>query len=363
MEILDYLELVSIEGLGNITLKKLIEKFKTPRNIFESSFNEISSVANKSVAEAILKRNTNHRKFAEREYSKANKLGIKIIHINDNLYPELLKEIPDPPIVLYYLGDITRVKNCISIVGSRKYTSYGKSITLRLSKDLANEGLNIVSGMASGIDSFAHIGALSVNGLTTAVLGSGVDIIYPYENKKIYEYIKENGCIISELLIGTRPSKYTFPRRNRIIAGLSYGTIITEASEKSGALITVKYALDYNRIVFSVPTNITNQLGRGNNLLLKEGAYPLTEIEDIFKEIPFLKSSKVDRLDNNSIDLSEKEKLILKSIYKPTHIDELVSLTGIEYTELIELIFEMELKDLIINENGFITGKFIYKSS
>ncbi len=356
MEILDYLELTSINGLGNITLKKLIENFKTPRNIFEASFNEISSITNKNIAEAILKRDSSHRKFAEKEYLKAEKLGVKIIHINDNLYPDLLREIPDPPIVLYYFGDISKVKNCISIVGSRKYTSYGKSITLRFSKDLANEGLNVVSGMASGIDSFAHIGALSVNGLTTAVLGNGIDIIYPYENREIYKQIKEKGCILSEFPIGTKPSKYTFPRRNRIIAGLSYGTIITEASVKSGALITVKYALDYNRIIFSVPTNITNQLGRGNNLLLKEGAYPLTEVNDIFREIPFLKSSKINKLEDSNINLSEKEKLILKNLYKPTHIDELVSITELEYTELIELIVEMELKDLIINENGFITA-------
>jgi len=355
MEILDYLELTFIKGVGSKTLKILIDKFKSPKNIFDLSVSELSQYIPKKSAEIILNRDKIYRKLAEQELLKAERKSINIIHINHKDYPSLLKEIDEPPIVLYYLGDINITENSISIVGSRKYSSYGKFTTEKFSKELAEDGINIVSGMALGIDSIAHQSALKVKGKTTAVLGSGIDIIYPYENKRLYYQLKEEGCILSDFPIGTNPSKYTFPRRNRIIAGLSYGTIITEASEKSGALITANYSLEYNRLVFSVPTNINNPYGKGNNNLLKEGAFPLTDVEDIYREIGFLKSITK----NSKVELTDREKDILKYLSKPTHIDELSNYTGIGIDELIEILFEMEMKELIINENGLIISKTV----
>ena len=353
MDIIDYIELSLIKGIGNKTLKNLLEIFGSPKNIFSSSVDELSKHIPKNLAERILNRDKSVRKKAEGELLLAEKKKIKLIHINDELYPSLLKEIPEPPIILYYLGDIKIVDKSIAIVGSRKHSSYGKVITEKFSKELSECGINIVSGLASGIDGIAHKTALKSDGKTTAVLGNGIDIIYPYENRKLFDEIKEKGCIISEFPLGFKPSKFTFPQRNRIIAGLSYGIIITEAPEKSGALITANYGLEYNRIIFSVPTNITNPYGKGSNNLLKEGAFPITETEDIFRELPFLKLEKKEEVK----DLSPEEKRILENAYKPVHIDELALMTGMEIDELIEILFEMEMKDLILNENGLITAK------
>ena len=353
MEILDYLELSLIKGVGNKTLKTLLENLKSPKNIFSSTVSELSKFIPKKQAEIILKRDKSYRIKAERELKVIEKKNIKLTHINDRQYPSILKEIPDPPIILYYLGDITILDKNIAIVGSRRYSSYGKVITEKFSSELAENGINIVSGLALGIDSIAHKSALKVKGKTTAVLGNGIDIIYPYENKKLFEEIKEEGCIISEFPIGTTPSKYTFPQRNRVIAGLSYGVIITEAPEKSGALITASYGLEYNRIIFSIPTNITNPYGKGSNNLLKEGAFPLTDIEDIYKELTFLKLERKEQI----VNLSSVEKNILKNLSKPTHIDDLVLKTGLEMDKLIEILFEMEMKELISNENGLIIAK------
>lgn len=353
MEILDYIELTLIKGVGSKTLKNLLEIFHTPQNIFSSSVEELSRYIPESLAERILKRDKGYRLKAERELILAEKKKINLIHINDKFYPSLLKEIPEPPIVLYCLGNLKILDRSIAVVGSRKHSSYGRVITERFSKDLVENGINVVSGLALGIDSIAHKTALRNNGKTTAVLGNGIDIVYPYENRKLFYEIKENGCIISEFPLGTQPSKYTFPKRNRIIAGLSYGIIITEAPEKSGALITANYGLEYNRIIFAVPTNITNQYGKGSNNLLKEGAFPLTDIEDIFNELSYLKQN----IERETLDISEEERKILNFLSKPTHIDDLALKTGLEVDNLIEILFEMEMKDLVLNENGIITAK------
>ncbi len=357
MELVYYLEFSLLKGIGLKTKNKLLEVFSSPYNIFSLSYEEIESKFNKQVANSILHRDKALHKQAERELLEAEKKGIEIITLKDESYPELLKEIPDKPIVLYIKGNKELLnKPSISIVGSRKHSSYGKAITQKFSSELAKDGLNIISGMALGIDSIAHWSALNVDGYTTAVLGNGIDIIYPYENRKLYYELVENGCIISEFPLGTQPSKWSFPQRNRIIAGLSYGTIIAEASEKSGALITAKYCVDYNRLIFSVPANINNPYAKGNNLLLKEGAFPLTEKEDIYTELPFLRNKlSVSNIDN--VDLTEDEKLILKYLDNPLHIDRLLEYTKFDYEKLMELLIELELKDLISNENGIISLK------
>ncbi|WP_029520078.1 DNA-processing protein DprA [Persephonella sp. IF05-L8] len=351
MSIIDYIEFSFIKGVGNRTLKRIYEEFgnlstplKNPEILIERF--------GKSVYQLVKDRPLELRERAEKEYQLALKKGFNLVSLADEEYPQLLKEIPDPPVYIYYTGKLPDDKS-ISIVGSRKFSSYGKTITTKLAEQLVNDGICIISGLAAGIDSIAHYVAIKNGGHTVAVLGNGIDQIFPYENKKLYEKIIENGCLISEFPIGTKASKYTFPIRNRIIAGLSYGTVITEAAEKSGALITAKYANEYGRVVFSVPTNITNPYGRGNNILIKEGAIPLTEIEDIYEHIPYLNRNNFAE----NIQISEEEKKILNAMAEPVHIDTVVEKTGIPYDRLINLIFEMELKDLISNVDGMYIRK------
>ncbi|WP_297454843.1 DNA-processing protein DprA [Persephonella sp.] len=351
MSIIDYIEFSFIKGIGNRSIKRIYEEFGN-LSLPLSNPEVLIEKFGKSVYLTIKNRPLELREKAEKEYELALKKGFSLVSLADEKYPQLLKEIPDPPVYIYYKGKLPDDKS-ISIVGSRKFSSYGKTITTKFVEKLVNDGVCIISGLAAGIDSIAHSVTLENGGNTVAVLGNGIDQIFPYENKKLYEKILENGCLISEFPIGTKASKYTFPIRNRIIAGLSYGTIVTEAGEKSGALITAKYANEYGRIVFSVPTNITNPYGKGNNLLIKEGAIPLTEIEDIYEHIPYF--NKNNFVEN--IQLSEEEKKILNVMTEPIHIDTVVEKTGIPYGKLINLIFEMELKDLVSNVDGMYIRK------
>jgi DNA processing protein len=344
-----YIELSLIKGLGNKTIKNLLQFYGSPEEIFNQSFQNISSKFGTHIANLILKRDKKLKEKALKEIEKAQKLKVKIITINDENYPENLKEIPDPPAVLYAKGNLPVDKNSISFVGTRKYSSYGKYVAKKLINELSN--VNIVSGLAIGIDTIAHETALKNGNPTTAVLGCGIDIVYPYENYKLYKKIEEEGTILSEFPIGTKPSKYTFPQRNRIVAGLSYGTVVIEAPKKSGSLITAKLANEYGRIVFAVPTNINNPYGEGNNKLLKEGAYPLTNSKDIYSQIPYLEKRDIFNLELE-LEISDLEKKILELTYEPVHIDYLVQNTGIPLNEMMLVLFDLEMKDLIINENG-----------
>ena len=344
-----FIELSSIKGLGNKTIKSLLQVYKNPEAIFNQSFEELSSKFGTHIANLILKRDKSLREKSLKEIDKAEKLNVEILTLNDKNYPENLKEIPDPPPILYTKGNLPIDKNSISFVGTRKYSSYGKFVTRKIIGELDN--INIVSGLASGIDTIAHETALENGNSTTAVLGCGIDIVYPPENYKLYKRIEEEGTIISEFPIGTKPSKYTFPQRNRIVAGLSYGTVVVEAPKKSGSLITAKLANEYGRIVFAVPTNINNPYGEGNNKLLKEGAYPLTSSKDIYNQIPYLEKRKIYNLEIE-LEISDLEKKVLELTYEPVHIDYLVQNTGIPLHEIMLVLFDLEMKDLITNENG-----------
>lgn len=214
--------------------------------------------------------------------------NIKLIYFYDNRYPQKLKNIENFPVFIYVRGNIENLyEDNIAIVGSRKATYYGLDITRKIAKALADKNVNIVSGLALGIDKYAHLGALdSKIGKTIAVIGTGISDseIYPFENKRIFERILENnGTIVSEFKIGTKPEKYNFPLRNRIISGLSEKIIVVEAKEKSGSLITVDYALEQGKDVYAIPGNITSENSKGTNNLIKEGAYIFTRLEDIFK--------------------------------------------------------------------------------
>ena len=349
MSIIDYIEISFTKGIGNKLVKKLFENYGSISYILENP-EKIKDDFGEKLYYLIKDRDKNLRKKAEEEVKKAEDLGFKILCIEDDEYPDILKEIPDPPAYIYLSGDFPENIQFISVVGSRKHTVYGKSVTKNIVRSLVKNGIGVVSGLASGIDRIAHETALENNGFTIAVLGGGIDRIFPYENKDIYKKIRDKGLLLSEFPIGHKPSKFTFPIRNRIIAGLSLATVVIEASEKSGSLITASYANEYGRIVFSVPSNITNPYGKGTNNLIKEGAVPLTDIQDIYETIPYLKKNKADL----EYKPGKIESIILKLSSSPIHIDLLSEKSGIKVDDLLLILFDMEMKGIISIDNSMV---------
>jgi DNA processing protein len=283
---LHWVGLGRIDGLGARGALSLVKRFASPDAVYGASLTELEACGLSSrVARAI------HAQeglaVAEKELDGARRLGCQVVTLSSEAYPSLLKQISDPPLVLYVKGDSALLsRHAIAIVGSRRPSAYGSSVAHRLAGDLAQRGLVVVSGMARGIDSAAHRGALEAAGKTVAVLGSGIDVIYPRENKGLSERIVESGAMISEFPFGTHPAPENFPIRNRVISGLSLGTLIVEAAEYSGSLITARLALDQNREVFAVPGNITSAQSFGPNLLIKQGAKLVDQWLDVIEEFP-----------------------------------------------------------------------------
>ena len=248
-----WLALMSVEGVGDTLFGPLLERFGSPAAVFSASVHELAGVPkmSKKISQTILA--FNDWDGILRQIDGLNKAGIRIVTFLDESYPRHLLNVYDRPVLLYVAGHLHSDDISIAIVGSRHASTYGKYTTDRISRELALRGATIVSGMARGIDSCAHRGALAANGRTIAVLGSGLDVIYPPENKKLFEAIVEQGAVISEYPPGTQPLPFHFPARNRIISGMSYGVLVVEAGEKSGSLITAKLAMEQGREVFAIP--------------------------------------------------------------------------------------------------------------
>jgi DNA processing protein len=281
-----------IPGLGPKNLFKLINKYQSPEIIWNLKEKElIENRISQKVSRNIL--DDKYRKNLDKyiEYMKNN--HIELITIYDQHYPKKLKNIYDFPVILYVKGNKEILNDlCIGIIGCRDASKYGERISKEFAYTLSKHNINIISGLARGIDSFAHIGCMAANGKTIAVLGSGIDYIYPPENKIIYEeIIRKQGIIISEYIMGTKPLAGNFPARNRIISGISSGLIVVEAKEKSGTLITVDFALEQGKEIYVVPGNIDSPNSSGTNELIKQGAQIITSPEDILKSLNILKFS------------------------------------------------------------------------
>lgn len=272
-----------IENLETKYIKKILEKYNI-EEITRLSLKQLLTIVPENQAKQIL--NKKYRLDINKYVEYMEKNNIKIIPIDDEKYPEKLKKIEDAPLWLYAKGNIDILNGfSLAIIGCRKSTKYGEMIAERLAYTLSKMNINIISGLAKGIDSKAHIGAIKAKEKTIAVLGSGIDIIYPEENKGLAkEIIKNEGVIISEYIIGTKPFKDNFPKRNRIISGLSDGIIVVEAKEKSGSLITVEYGLEQGKEIFAVPGNLSNKNSVGTNKLIQEGAKLILEVADILEE-------------------------------------------------------------------------------
>lgn len=281
-----YIWLASIKQISTITKIEILKKYKNPINLFYKTKEELQIELEKNVVEELTK--TYYKINLDNSILKMKQYGINVITCEDEEYPVQLKQITDYPICLFCKGNsnILNNHNKIAIIGCREYSEYGKKIATQLSYELAQKGIIIVSGCAKGIDSFAHKGSLMAKGKTIAVLGNGLDYIYPIENKNLEKQIVENdGLLLSEYIIGTKPSKYTFPARNRIISGISDGILVVEAKEKSGTLITVDFALEQGKNVYAVPGNINCLNSIGTNELIKQGAKLVTSANDIIEEL------------------------------------------------------------------------------
>ncbi|MTI67460.1 MAG: DNA-protecting protein DprA [Firmicutes bacterium] len=353
--------LIWLSSLSKIGCKDMYNICNNIRNLSllwempVNDFKRIKCINNKLKEEILIKRNkTYFENFIERN----KKFNVNIITILDNTYPDLLKKISMPPKVLFIKGNlILKQKPTIGIVGSRKATEYGKFQSKKFAEELSKLGISIVSGMAKGIDTSAHIGALQGRGKTIAVLGSGVDIIYPKCNNKLYDKIVENGTILSEFPLGTQPIAKNFPKRNRIISGLSLGVLVIEAALRSGTLITVNYALDQGREVFSLPGNVNSINSKGTNKLIKDGAKLTTNIFDVIEEINALKEryNIATKKKINSNTLSKKELKVINCIINgPIQYDMISYNTGININELCSIIKILKLKGLIKETNGKI---------
>jgi DNA processing protein len=286
-EALHWLALRMVPGLGTVGTLRLLEKLKSPQAIFRASASELEA-AGLSPAQARNIASGCSFDDAVEQQQKRMSAGAQLISFHDPRYPQRLREIFDPPLLLYAIGKTELlVSHAIAIVGTRRPTPYGIAAAERLSADLANAGLSIVSGMAHGIDTAAHKAALAQNGQTIAVFGCGVDVLYPAGNRKLYDDIAQRGLLVSEFPMGAPAYPQNFPIRNRIVSGISLGVVIVEGAQHSGSSITAKLAMDQGREVFAVPGNITSKMSWGPNLLIKSGGAKLVqEWSDITNELP-----------------------------------------------------------------------------
>ncbi len=375
-EELYWLALRLVPGLGTRKAGLLIERFRTPQAIFRASRTELElSGLNGGVAQSVAS-GCSFEEAAEQQ-DKMREAGAVAITMGDSAYPELLRQVFDPPIVLFARGD-TALLNTLSlaVVGTRRPTAYGIAVSERMSADLARAGLTIVSGMARGIDTAAHRGTLGAQGKTVAVLGCGVDVVYPSENRKLAGEIASQGLIVSEFPMGSVAFPQNFPIRNRIVSGLAVGLLVVEGAQYSGSAITAKLALDQGRELFAVPGNITSKLSWGPNLLIKQGAKLVQDWNDVLVELPVevqrrLIQSGKERLLNQGVSLGsatsgasqasllvgpegEIGRRVLQSLKpdEPVHLDALVDGMDASASELIAALFELEMMGLVKQAPG-----------
>lgn len=343
-------------NIGNQNIQKIYSQVDDLRNIWymhRSEINSLNGISSK-IKETIIK--SRDEDYIKRVLYKLKEQNIDVITICDKDYPEHLKNIYDKPLVLYVKGNIIDDDEfALGIVGSRKSTSYGKWVTEKLVGELSGLGITIVSGLAIGIDSIAHRTALESNGRTIAVLGNGLDIIYPKRNKDLYSEIPKKGAIISEYFLGVAPLQFNFPQRNRIISGLSLGIIVIEAKEKSGSLITCQHALEQGKEVFAVPGNINSVFSKGTNKLIKEGAKLVMDVDDILEELYQLqeRAKKIKKENIDYSNLSELEIKVVELIKEgPIHCDSIVLKTGMNISTINSILTVLELKGLIKEIGG-----------
>ncbi len=369
---LSWLALSLTPGLASRLSARLLRRFDSPEGVFRASLAELEACnLPVSVAQAVFKKEAFKR--AEKELAAVRRItGCRLLNWTEPEFPQNLLQIYDPPVMLYVRGD-PQILNLpsIGIVGTRKPTLYGAQLAERLGRDLAARGLVIVSGMARGIDAIGHQGAIAANGRAIGVLGTGIDVCYPKENKKLYEKVLERGVIIGELPLGTHPAPENFPVRNRIVAGLPLGVIVVEGAQYSGSLITARLAMEFGREVFGVPGNVTQPVSFAPNLLIKQGAKLVTGAEDVIEELPtpvravLVQAEQPEAEQRNlllaaSLNTSEKKLYELLSSEEPRPIDDLVERSGLNSSVVLATLFDLEMKGIIRQLPGKQFSKVLF---
>jgi DNA processing protein len=354
-------QLYSVEGVGPQKLFSLLSKFKSVEQIFNSKYSELIEVEgiNKTLAFKILKAADNLDSAAhslESELSELSEINAELISYFDDEYPEILRNIYFPPIFLYVKGNYLQSDtSAIAIVGTREPSSYGKTVAENFAIELAEKRITTVSGLARGIDTIVHNSTLKSNGRTIAVIGSGLDIIYPQENKKLYHQIAESGLVISEYPLGTKPDAQNFPRRNRIISGLSIGTLVVETRINGGAISTANYALDQGREVFAVPGTIISKQSEGTNILIQKGnAKLVTKVDDILDELRIqFRDGSVTTATHSTAELNIFEEKIYSTLQDgQKQIDEISQLSGMNTSDCLVHLLSMEFKGVVKQRPG-----------
>ncbi|MGD9563588.1 MAG: DNA-processing protein DprA [Pyrinomonadaceae bacterium] len=359
----DWIALNMTPGVGPRAATKLLERFGSASAVFHARRTELESLRMRpETIESIIKREFEEKAVAELERVKA--VGGDILILDDGSYPAYLREIADPPLTLYVRGDW---QGCfeqpgVAVIGSRMCSTYGENASEMLARDLASRGICIISGLARGIDTAAHRGAMRGGGKTIAVLGTGIDAVYPKENTRLVrEILDSGGAVVSQFPLGTPPLKDNFPYRNRIISGLSLGVLIVEATERSGSLITARLATEQNREVMAVPGNITSRNSFGTNYLIKAGAKLVQQWQDVVAELPSdvaaaILPPKIEETNGkpgkeNALpaDLNDNERKVWHQLSadEPVHIDVLLTSSGLSFGDLNAALVGLDIRDLI----------------
>ena len=354
--------LSSLPGIGARRFKQLIDHFGLPEEVWNANEKQLQSLQGfQKIIPSIL--DINLRNNIDTYMHRVEKLDIKILRVVDEDYPSNLKDIYDPPPVLHVCGKFEKTDDkAIAIVGSRNATEYGRGMAKEIANELALRGITVVSGMARGIDTFAHKGAIEVGGRTIAVMGCGVDVPYPPENRRLMDMVSKSGAVISEYPIGIQPFAGNFPARNRIVSGLSMGVVVIEAAERSGALITVDFALEQGKEVFALPGRVKSEESKGTNKLIKDGAKIVTCTEDILEEfanIELYNPKMHSVVEQKYSQLNFEEIKILEVIHtEPTHIDNILRGTGYNIQKINSLVTMLELKGILKQ----LPGKFFIRA-
>ncbi len=371
MAIQHWLRLALTDGIGPILMRRLIDTAGSVQAASAATESLLRNVEGIGSAKARKIVESMRAATVDLELDRCESLGVKLICPDDAAYPELLKNIPDPPAVLYVKGSLEpRDLHAIAIVGSRRCSYYGREQTERFAALLAGVGMTVVSGGARGVDSSAHRGAIShPQGRTIAVLGSGIDVAYPPENAGLFDQIAQRGAVVSEYPLGTPPLKENFPRRNRVVSGMSRGVLVVEADERSGALITARQAIeDHSRPVFAIPGRVDNPLSAGPHKLIREGAVLTENITDILDNLGPLPQSATEQnlftpveqeeeLEHSpeplpEIGLTDRQRLILTHLIDPAHVDLLVQRTSLAPSEILQDLTLLSLKGIIKRIEG-----------
>jgi DNA processing protein len=356
---LSWLALALTPGVAARLSARLLKQFGSPEGVFRASLPALESCQIPGqVARAIVKKESFPR--AEKELSGIRKIaGCSLLNWTEPEYPQTLLQIYDPPVLLYVRGD-PQVLNLpsLSIVGTRRPTLYGTQMAQRLGRELAARGVVIISGMARGIDAIGHQGAMEAHGRAVGVLGTGIDVCYPKENKKLYEKVLERGAILSEFPLRTHPAPENFPVRNRIVAGMPLGVVVVEGAQYSGSLITARLAMEFGREVFGVPGNVTQPVSFAPNQLIKQGAKLVTCAEDVIEELPtpvraaLVQAEQPEAEQRNLLAAAalrgpEKQLYELLNAEAPVHIDDIVERSSLNSSQVLATLFDLEMKGVV----------------